>query len=133
MTSPESTEDGSARQQIWMSGEEEVLLIHELLDPAYIKEERGTGRTTRLALKYAELAMKVAPTRVRVDDHHPSMDADKNLLYQVTRILDLFGIGYQLQEVPYAERDPNSLTGVSKTGKKAFYVRAYPKGLPGEG
>lgn len=130
MASTESTEDMTPRDRIYMSGEEEILLVHELLDPNFVKKTRSTGQTTRLALKYAELALKVAPTRVRVIDHFPADVSHRHLIYKIGSILGHLSIDYDVKELPYVEPDPTSFTGVRSTGEKHYYIRAYPNGFP---
>lgn len=117
MTSPESTEDG--REIIWTTGSENYRLIHELLDPSYVHEERASGRTTRLALKYVELCLKVAPARVIVEDHYPGVDATRNMIYIMGKLFNELNIEYEVRRVPkdgFTPRQPGEKTRKAQSG-----------------
>lgn len=114
MDSPESTVDGSIkREELWITGEENLRLIHELLDPTFVAKEQGTGRSTRLALKYVELAIKQPGVRVVVEDHHPTKNATRNLLHLMGRLFDALKIDFEVHR--------------SEMGD-VFEVRAFPNG-----
>lgn len=115
-------------QQIWLSGTEEINLISSLLEPEE-EDKRGTGRTSRLACKYAELAMITPFQRVRIIDHWNTVEGNRQLTIKVTKILDALNIDYSVGELGMAERDPGTLTGTRSTGK-AFFVTATPKKKP---
>lgn len=122
MTSSESTE-----KAVWLSGDEDVYFVSQLLEDN--SEPRATGRTIRLALKYVELSLKVAPARVMVEDHHPSAAAQDGLINHIRRIFNAINIDYRVQEVKVYEKDDSSFTGTTPTGKKVYYLYAEPKGL----
>ena len=44
--------------EVWLSGNEVIHLVSDLVDPNPVdKDPRASGRTTKLALKYASLAL----------------------------------------------------------------------------
>lgn len=129
MTSTESTEDFDPdhvhRNPVYLSGEETIYLISDILDPKP-KEERATGRTSRLACKYAEMAMQFPNTRVMVKDHYDDKHAHNRLMEMVGRILTTLNIEYQMSQIPIAIKDPNSFTGVKMTDKAGHYIIVRP-------
>lgn len=120
MTSNESTEN-----EVWLSGAETIRFANELMTGPI--DPRATGRSIRLALKYVELSLKVAPCRIQIEDHHP--DGDYDLSNIVRKIFNAINIDYKIQGVPSAEKDPDSFTGIRHTGKKIYFLTAEPKGL----
>lgn len=129
MTSPESTADGSVdREVVFITGSEHFRLIHELLDPTYVRPEGPSGRTTRLALKYVEIALKVAPARVLVEDHFPSVDATRNMIYIMGKLFDTLGIDYEVRRTPSDKYQPRVLGERVRNAKAGdvFEVIALP-------
>lgn len=124
MTSTESTDDS---REVWLSGDETIRFVSELFSGPI--DPRSTGRTIRLALKYVELSLKVAPNRVKVEDHFPSVSAISNLSYIIGKIFNAINIDYKIQEIKDVELDYSSFAGTRATGKRAYYLTADPKGL----
>ena len=122
MTSTESTDDS---HEVWLSGDETIRFVSELFSGPI--DPRGTGRTIRLALKYVELSLKVAPARVKVEDHFPN--GDYNLAIIIGKIFDAINIDYKIILIKDVELDDYSFTGTKATGEKAYYLTADPKGL----
>lgn len=132
MDSTESTEDGSPeRDVVWITGSEHFRLIHELFDPASIKDERASGRSTRLALKYVEMCLKVAPGRVVVEDHFPSPDSTRSMIYIMGKLFDVIGIDYVVHRIPlngFTPRPPGGKVRIAQAGD-IFEVCALVPGL----
>lgn len=121
MTSTESTND------VWLSGDETIHFVSELFSGPI--DPRRTGRTKRLALKYVELSLKVAPARVKVEDHYPFPSGNQGLVYVIGKIFDAINIDYKIAEIKEVARDESYFTGTAATGKKFYYLTAQPVGL----
>lgn len=112
-------------REVWVSGTEIIHLVTELID-GKPDDDRATGRTTRLACKYADLAMQYPHCRIVVRDHFDNLDADRRLCHTVTQILDVLKIDYEIGELNRVVEDPGSFTGKKKTGKVIF-IKATPR------
>lgn len=84
-------------------------------------------RTIRLALKYVELSLAVAPARVQVEDHEPVIGV-KSLVYTMGRIYDALNIEYHVQTVLRVD-SVDELTGRAKKTPEKYYVYARLRGL----
>ena len=124
MTSVVSMPDGDEPREVWVSGNEIVRYVQHLIDG--VPDNRATGRSNRLACKYAEFAMSFPNCKVLVKDHHRSIEADRSLLIKVSNILDALGIDYELGELNSVERDPGSFTGTSPS-RRVVFIKATPK------
>ncbi len=111
-------------REVWVSGTEIVRYAQDLIDG--LPSARASGRTKRLACKYAELAMKFPNCKVMVKDHHRTLEADRLLLREVIKILDALKIDYEMGELNSVLRDPDSFTGSVQDGKVVF-IKATPK------
>ena len=111
-------------REVWVSGTEIVRYAQDLIDG--LPNERSSGRTKRLACKYAELAMKFPNCKVMVKDHHRSLEADRALLREVSRILSILCVDYEMGELDSVIRDPDSFTGSVQEGRVCF-IKATPK------
>lgn len=111
-------------REVWLSGTEIIRYAQHLIDG--LPDVRATGRTKRLACKYAELAMAAPHCKVLVKDHHHSLEADQTLLREVIKILDALKIDYEVGELNSVIRDPDSFTGSVQDGKVVF-IKATPK------
>ena len=115
------------KNEVWLSGDETIHWVSELfagpIDP------RATGRTIRLALRYVETSLLVAPCRVKVVDHFPTHQANWNLTNLIRKIFDAINIDYKIEEIPEVIKAPGSFTGTAATGKKSYFLTAEPKGL----
>lgn len=59
---------------------------------------RGTGRTTRLALEYANLAIHDAGLSVKIQDHFDSGFAHIRLLSMVAGVLTILEVPFSMNE-----------------------------------
>ena len=123
MTLIQLTEEERPRE-VWVSGTEIVRYAQDLIDGP--PKKRASGRTKRLACKYAELAMKFPNCKVAVEDHLRTWEANRMLLREVIKILDALKIDYEVGELNSVIRDPDSFTGVIQKGK-VCYIKATPK------
>lgn len=112
-------------REVWVSGSEIIRHTDELIDGSK-QDERATGRTSRLACKYAELALQYPNCRVIIKDHFDKLDADRQLARLVCKILDLLNIDWEAGQLDQVVRDPHSFTGTTKTGQVVF-IKAKPK------
>ena len=112
-------------QEIWLSGSEHINLISDLLEP---KEDsvRPTGKTTKLALKYAQLALHTPHNKIIIKDHFNTQEPNRHLQKLVCRVLEALNIDYELGEIKIATEDLGSFTGKLITDKQ-FYIIARPK------
>lgn len=117
------TEEENPRE-VWVSGNEVIRYAQHLIDG--VPGVRGTGRTKRLACKYAELAMAYPNCKVMVKDHHRTLDADRRLLQEIIKILDILKIDFEVGELPIIEPSKNTFTGSRPTGITVF-IKATPK------
>jgi hypothetical protein len=115
------------RTDIWLSGNENLRLIDELLEPHHDNDGRQSGRTSKLALKYAQLALRAPGSRIILRDHHSTNDSHWRMQVLVCSLLDALKIDYQVGSTKEAEVDPGSFTGVRLTGHQQYYVIALPK------
>lgn len=111
-------------REVWVSGTEIVRYAQDLIDG--LPRKRRSGRTKRLACKYAELAMKFPNCKVMLKDHYRTLEADRLLLREVIKILDALKIDYEMGELDSVLRDPDSFTGAVQNGKVVF-IKATPK------
>lgn len=112
--------------EIWLSGDELIHFVSDLLEPKGDDEERRTGRSSKLALHYALLLLKAPGNRVMIRDHFDSPESNRSLMRTVCSILELLGIDYGLGQIQVGEADPGSFTGVRVTGTLPYIV-AHPK------
>jgi len=110
--------------EIWLSGNENINLVTDLLDPQPVAT-RGTGRSKRLALEYAVAALKYPNQRIRIKDHFNSNAAHYNVQNMVCRILDTLSIDYEIGQLKSYVRDPEEFTGVRQVDD-GFYITAKP-------
>lgn len=82
-------------REVWLSGMEHIRLAQELID-GVVNDERGTGRTTRLALHYILIALTAPDHKVLVVDHFNSRVAHENLMQLMCRLLDSLNIDYEI-------------------------------------
>lgn len=115
------------KNEVWLSGDETIHFVSELFSGPI--DPRATGRTIRLALKYTELALKVAPARVQIEDHFSGQSGQDNLARIIGKIFDAINIDYKIQEIKHAQVDPSYFTGTYFTGGKTYYLTAEPRGL----
>ena len=111
-------------REVWVSGTEIVRYAQDLIEG--LPNERASGRTKRLACKYAELAMKFPNCKVMVKDHFRALEADRLLLREIIKILDALKIDYEVGELNSVIRDPDSFTGSVQEGRVCF-IKATPK------
>jgi hypothetical protein len=104
------------RTDIWLSGNENLRLI----------DGRQSGRTTKLALKYVQLALKAPGSRIIIRDHYSSNDAHWRLQNLVCAIMDTIKVDYETGKVKEAIADPGSFTGVKVVGG-VYFIIATPK------
>ena len=121
MNSTESTND------VWLSGDETIHFVNELFSGPI--DPRATGRTIRLALRYVELSLKVAPARIKVEDHHPGLGANQGLVNVIRKIFDAINIDFKIAKINEVEKDDSTFTGTTQTGKVFYYLTAQPVGL----
>ena len=116
-------------QDIWLAGDENIHLISDLLEPRALilgnDLGRRTGRTSKLALHYAMLALKVPGQRVIVLDHHDSKEAHHLLLILVTKILDALKFDHNIGVTQRGEFSPDGFTGV-RSLPDAYFIIALP-------
>lgn len=60
------------------------------------EKERGSGRSTALALKYAYLAIKMKNIPIVIKDHYDKINSHKSLRNQVQRIFDTLSVKYEI-------------------------------------
>ena len=113
-------------REVWVSGTEIVRFVDELID-GVDTDKRMTGRTSRLACKYAELALQYPNCRVIVKDHFDKTESNRRLLQMVSQILDVLNIDYEMGEIPEVIRTPATFTGTVPTGNMIAFIRATPK------
>lgn len=113
-------------REVWVSGTEIVRFVDELID-GVDTDKRMTGRTSRLACKYVELAMQYPNCRVIVKDHYDKTDSNRRLLQMVTQILNVLNIDYEMGEIPEVVKDPSAFTGSVPTGNMIAFIKATPK------
>lgn len=106
--------------QIWLSGEEEIHLISELLD-GNSHDERASDRTNKLALKYAYLVLKTPNNKVIIKDHH---NEDHTLLQRkVVNLLQTLAIDTEFGRMPSYEASILTTT-YANTYDYAYWVKA---------
>lgn len=115
--------------EIWLSGNENINLVTDLLDPQPKATERS-GRSKRLALEYASAALRYPNQRIRIKDHHKTNNAHYAVQVMVCRILDTLGIEYEIGRLPNYIRDDSSFTGTVRTDEDGFYITARPNMPP---
>lgn len=113
-------------REVWVSGTEIVRFTDELIDGVNT-DKRMTGRTSRLACKYAELAMQYPNCRVIIKDHLDKTDSNRRLLQMVTQILDALNIDYEMGQIHEVVKNPSAFTGSVPTGKMIAFIKATPK------
>lgn len=113
-------------REVWVSGTEIIRFTDELIDGVNT-DKRMTGRTSRLACKYAELAMQYPNCRVIVKDHYDKTDSNFRLLRIVTQILNVLNIDYEMGQIPEVVKDPSTFTGSVPTGTMIAFIKAIPK------
>ena len=125
MTPPTSKSPMDKPQEIWLSGSEHINLISDLLEP---KEDsvRPTGKTTKLALKYAQLALHTPHNKIIIKDHSKAHEAHRRLQSLVCRVLEALNIDYEVGVIRVATEDLGSFTGKLIT-RKQHYIIARPK------
>lgn len=112
-------------REVWLSGSEHINLVTDLLIQP-VDATRGSGRTSKLALQYAMMALKVPHHKIRIIDHFRTNDSHYRLQKMVCDILDVLKIDYEIGRIDGYVRDPNSFTGVVKSDD-GFYITAKPK------
>ena len=111
--------------EIWLSGNENINLVTDLLDPQP-KATQRCGRSKRLALEYASAALKYPNQKIRIKDHHKNNDAHYKVQRYVTQILDVLGIEYEIGRLANYKRDESSFTGTVRSSEDGFYITARP-------
>src|SRR5690606_5801656 len=77
----------SDSREVWLSGTEAMRMVHELVGIEKDPQAREVGRTTRMAVKLAHIALSVPDHKVIVKDHFESEEADHALVRKVAKIL----------------------------------------------
>lgn len=90
----------SDSREVWLSGTETIRMVHELVGIEKDPQAREVGRTTRMAVKLAHIALSVPDHKVIVKDHFESEEADHALVRKVAKILDALGVSYELGQDP---------------------------------
>ena len=111
--------------EVWLSGNEVIHLVSDLLDPVD-KDPRASGRTTKLALKYASLALENPGHRIAIKDHLNTKHAHETLLKKVMELLNTLKIDFECGNIPIVEKDPGDFTGTKNTGKRFYFIKATP-------
>lgn len=112
-------------EMVWLTGNETIYLVEELLE-SVDKNPRASGRTKKLALRYALMALKHPDQRIVVKDHVKSKDANRLLLKMIMEIMNVINIEYEAGDVPEYTLDPDAFTGVKATGQHMFFIKAKP-------
>lgn len=110
----------NSSQQIWLSGEEEVHLISDLLD-GNPHDERASGRTNKLALKYAYLVLKTPNNKVIIRDHH--IEGHTLLQRKVVNLLQTLAIEAEFGRMP-GYGAPSLTTAYTDPYNYAYWVKA---------
>lgn len=63
------------------------------------EKERGSGRTTALAFKYAYLAIEMKGSRVLIQDHDSKIYSSKSLCFSVQKLLNSLNIPYEVVSI----------------------------------
>lgn len=121
-----NTQKGKPPLDVWLSGTEHIHLISDLFDVPD-NDTRMTGRSSRLACKFAELAMQPPNQRIIVRDHFETNTAHYTLLTKVAKIMDTLGVDYEIGTHENHVRDPTTFTGTVNTGVDSHYIIARPK------
>ena len=111
-------------REVWVSGTEIIHLVTELID-GKSESDRATGRTSRLACKYADLAMQYPHCRIVIKDHFDGLDADRRLVCIVGKLFTVLNIDYEIGELDRVVEDPEAFTGRKHVGK-AVFIKATP-------
>lgn len=111
-------------REVWVSGSEIVRHTDELLD-GNKSNERATGRTSKLACKYAELALQYPNCRVVIKDHSGVSGADYKLVKKVCEILDVLNIEWEVGQIDQVVPDQGSFTDTKLIGSFTF-IKAKP-------
>lgn len=120
--------DPEPPQEVWLSGNEHIQLVSELFGEK--PELQRSGRTKRLAAKYAELAMMCPGNKVIVYDHHNIEPTNRACFHLTCRVLDTLQVEYEIGQINIIEYDA-SFTGAKHTGRKQYYIVVTPpKELP---
>lgn len=78
----------------------ELLFNHMVHDGTYFPEERRTGRTTVVALRYLATAMDNPHKWITLRDHHGTADADIHLRKLVEGMCDVLGLKHVVFRAP---------------------------------
>ena len=113
--------------EVWLSGNEVIHLVSDLLDPDPVdKDPRASGRTKKLALKYASLALANPGHRIAIRDHHDTKHAHEALLKLVMEVMHTLKIEFECGNIPIVQRDEGDFTGTKQTGKRFYFIKATP-------
>lgn len=83
-------------REVWLSGTERIRLVHELVGIERDDQIRGCGRTTRMAVRYAFVALQAPDHKVLIEDHFDSPSAHRRLLNMVEQILTTLHVEYDM-------------------------------------
>lgn len=84
-------------REVWLAGNEVIRLVSDLLEPKKEKS-RPDGSSTRLAVEYAQAALKLPGFKVIVIDHIDIPQSNTSLLYKVRKIMDALDVDYSVGE-----------------------------------
>lgn len=82
-------------REVWLSGTENIHMVEELFDDIE-RQERGSGRSTALAIKYAQIAIHAKGVPVIVRDHHNEEQSHRMVLQLVQLVFDVLNVDYEI-------------------------------------